>query len=255
MLDSPYFFHNSTQLAVLIDPEKDHDDRRSMLCEYISNGYADLVLIGGSTNDVLKTDYIISEVKRKADCPVVLFPGSRFQLSALADALFLPSLISSFSAEYIINKHVEAAREIKALDIPVIPVGYMLIGDRANSATSFVTSSHPINPIQEDKIVRLALAGEHLGMKAIYLEAGSGSQTVIGNSLISAVKQEISVPLIVGGGINTLNKFESVLSSAPSMIVLGNVLEKDPDFIISARELQRSIDKKHEERYHHKIHR
>lgn len=248
-------FCGGTQIAVLIDPEKENRQNRKKLCLLVSNGYADVVLLGGSTYEMDNIDSTIRDIKQYTECPLILFPGNQRQLSPDADAVFLPSLLSSDSTEYLIKKHVEAAYHIKNLGIPILPIGYILVGSDSVSAASHVTNTQPIAYDDADLIVRTALAGQLLGMKAIYLEAGSGAAMTIPVEIITAVKDQINIPLIVGGGLDSIEKLEKVLSTDPSMIVIGNILETNPDLLISIRELQKSYLKGHEERRYHKIHR
>lgn len=244
-----------TQLAVLIDPEKAFAKPQHKLYEYLAQGLADLVLVGGSTLEEDVIDEVILDIRNYCALPVGLFPGNLLQLSPLADGLLLPSLISGNNPEYLIGHHISSAIRIKELDIEVTPVGYILISGGINSATSYITHTAPIDSQDIELIVRTALAGELLGMKAIYLEAGSGASEVVPLDAIQAVKDVVKVPVIVGGGIDNITKFETILKANPEMIVIGNALEHNPDLLLSLREAHLYHKSIHEARSYHKIYR
>lgn len=225
-------FGGSPKLAVLIDPDKGDDPKLDILLDHLSLGLADLILIGGSTTRVIDIDDLIRNVKARCSTPVYLFPGNALQISRYANGLLLPSLISGRNPTYLIGKHVEAARLIKKSGIAVIPMGYILIDGGKMSTTSYVTNTLPIPAHLPDIAADTALAGELLGMQCIYLEAGSGADRPIHAEAIIKVKEQISIPLIVGGGIRTSNQLILARESGADVVVLGSVLEEQPDSIL-----------------------
>jgi len=168
--------HNDRpQLAVLIDPDHHRHSNFKLLVDLLGRGYADLILVGGSTSQEDNVDELIDELKQKVDIPIILFPGNSYQLSDKADGLLMLSLISGRNPEYLIGKQVEAAPIIKSMGLTTIPTGYIMIGSGKISSTSYMTQTLPIPEDKPELAAQTALAGEMLGMQAIYLEAGSGA--------------------------------------------------------------------------------
>ncbi|MCQ2347366.1 MAG: geranylgeranylglyceryl phosphate synthase family protein, partial [Paludibacteraceae bacterium] len=157
--------------------------------------------------------------------PAVLFPGNAEQLTEAADALLLPSVISGRNAEMLIGAHVRAAKQIQALDIEVIPMGYILVNGGKESSVSKVSGTQPIPQENIEEIVQTAIAGELLGKQVIYLEAGSGAIVPVQQEVIKAVRQAVRVPLLVGGGIKTKAMAEQAWLSGADIVVIGNGLE------------------------------
>lgn len=213
---------NKPLLAVLIDP-----DKFDLNVVIAANNIAHLFFVGGSVlkNGELKN--CISKIKRHSKLPVVIFPGDTNQLDKRADALLLLSLISGRNPDYLIGKHVEVARKIKASKQEVISTGYILVEGGKKSTTEKVSKTQSISNKNISKIVDTAIAGEMLGMKLIYLEAGSGASKQINSKIITQVRKQISLPIIVGGGITSFDKVNSVIKSGADIIVIGNALEKN----------------------------
>ena len=209
-------------LAVLIDPDK--FDINTIIQ---ANKTADLFLVGGSVLKNGELKKCITLIKKHTQLPIIIFPGDNNQLDNRADALLLLSLISGRNPDYLIGKHVEVARKIKQSKQEVIPTGYILVDGGKTSATQKVSKTKPIKNTDLKTIVDTAIAGELLGMKFIYLEAGSGAKQPLKQNLIKQVKQHISVPLLVGGGIDSKAKVESAKKAGATIIVIGNALEKN----------------------------
>jgi putative glycerol-1-phosphate prenyltransferase len=212
--------------AVLIDPDKYNKE-----VVLKSNGIADFFLIGGS---VLKNGQLttcLNKIKQLTKLPVIVFPGNTNQLCKKADATLLLSLVSGRNSDYLIGKHVESAIQLKNLKQEIIPTAYLLLGQENNSTTQKVTNTNPIPFKDVKQIVSTAIASELLGMKMIYLEAGSGADKEIPTSIIKAVKKNVSLPVFVGGGIDSLNKYIKVKQSGADVIVIGNALEKNLSLI------------------------
>lgn len=210
-------------LAVLVDPDKFNPE----LIQLADSTKVACFLVGGSKLEKGDTTKTIKAIKRVSKIPVVLFPGDETQLSKEADGLLLLSLLSGRNPDYLIEKHISAAPIIKKMKLPYLSTAYLLIDGGKTSTTQKVTNTRPLNPNNKSYIVNTAIAAEQLGFKALYLEAGSGAKNSIPNSLIKKVKQEVSIPVIVGGGIDSARKAKELISSGANMIVVGNALEKN----------------------------
>ena len=220
-----------TQLIILIDPDK----YNSSLVDLANTCHVSYIFVGGSSlkkNNFAKT---IHSIKSKTTIPVIIFPGDETQFSKKADGLLILSLLSGRNSDYLIGKHVKVAQKIKTSGIITIPVGYILVGDKHKSATQKITKTKALSSSKD--ILNTAIAGELLGKKIIYLEAGSGAKKVVLPSLIKKVKQQLLVPLIVGGGIDSVEKAKQLISSNPDYIVIGNALEKNPEFLLELNSL------------------
>lgn len=220
------------QLAVLVDPDKQTHESLLQLIQLAQNCRADYFFVGGSLLVEDSFDKTIATIKQHSSIPVVIFPGSNYQISTKADAILFLSLISGRNAEYLIGQHVTAAPLIKESGLEAIPTGYILIDGGRVSTTSYITQTVPIPADKPDIAIATALAGQMLGMKLIYLEAGSGAQNHVPTSMINAVKKNINIPLIVGGGIRSAQQAEAVCHAGADVVVVGNVLEKDPDLLM-----------------------
>ncbi|MDX2173739.1 MAG: geranylgeranylglyceryl/heptaprenylglyceryl phosphate synthase [Bacteroidota bacterium] len=210
-------------LAILIDPDKFNPE----LIKIANSCKVSCFLVGGS---VLKSGNItktVNVIKTLSNIPVILFPGDENQLSKYADGLFLPSLISGRNPDYLIEKHITMAPKINVMKLQHLPMAYILIDGGKPSQTQIVTKTMPLNPQNSSYIVNTALAAEHLGFKLLYLEAGSGAKVGIPTSLVRTIKKQVKIPVIVGGGIDSVQKMKKVINSGANIIVVGNALEKD----------------------------
>jgi putative glycerol-1-phosphate prenyltransferase len=214
-----------TKLIVLIDPDKYNPE----LVDIANTCNVHCFFIGGSK---IKDGYFektIRSIKSKTKIPLIIFPGDETQISKHADGILILSLISGRNPDYLIGKQVVAARKIKSSKLKTIPIGYILVNGDKISTTQKITKTNPLSTKKE--IIETAIAGELLGKQLIYLESGSGAISTIKNSIINAVKKEISIPLIIGGGINTIQKTKAILKSNPDYIVIGNALEINPSLL------------------------
>jgi len=230
-------YHNfqkksTSKLAVLIDPDKQDNTSLLRLIELAANSKADFFFVGGSLLVENSFERTIDTIKSHSKIPVIIFPGSSYQLSEKADAILFLSLISGRNPEYLIGQHVVAAPILKESGIEVIPTGYILIDGGRVSTTSYITQTVPVPNDKPDIAVATAIAGEMLGMKLIYLEAGSGAENTVSSEMIRQVKKNISVPLIVGGGIRSAEDAEEICKAGADVIVIGNVLEKAPELLM-----------------------
>lgn len=220
------------QLAVLIDPDKQSVETLLPLIQLAENTRVDFFFVGGSLLLENSFEQTIQTIKANSKIPVLIFPGNNYQISKYADAVLFLSLISGRNPEYLIGQHVIAAPLLKEAGIETIPTGYLLIDGGRISTTSYITQTVPIPNDKPDIAVATALAGEMLGMKLIYLEAGSGASKTVSSKMIAAVKQSITVPLIVGGGIRSGEQAEEVCKAGADFVVVGNVLEKEPELLM-----------------------
>lgn len=221
----------SKQFAVLVDPEQCQEGMMKNLVTLASNASVDFILVGGSllVNDHL--DKCLSLIRKETSIPLILFPGSEMQINGKADAILLLSLISGRNPELLIGKHVLAAPYLKASGLEILPTGYMLIESGNSTTALYMSNTIPIPRDKNDIAVCTALAGEMLGLKLVYMDAGSGAAQPIPLSMIRSVKNELSVPLIVGGGIRTPEAARDSCRAGADMIVVGTAIEKDAQLI------------------------
>lgn len=216
-------------LAVLLDPDKFIGEIREKVLYELSISNPDFIFIGGS-----KTTHSIHELAntlQHISSPKVLFPGDASQFTPDADALLLLSLISGRNADYLIGQHVISAKEIKKSNIEVIPTAYILIDGGKETSVKKISNTTPISSIDISLCTSTAIAGELLGHKITYLEAGSGAKNPISEEMIRAVKNEISHPLIVGGGIKNVEQLQMAFSAGADLCVVGNFFENHPEKI------------------------
>ena len=220
------------KLAVLIDPDKQNRESLLELITLGTNCKVDFFFIGGSLLIEKNFEATIEAIKTNCSIPVIIFPGNNYQLSSMADAVLFLSLISGRNPEYLIGQQVVAAPIIKRMGLEAIPTGYILVDGGRASSTSYITQTMPIPHDKTDLAVATAQAGELLGMKLIYLEAGSGAKNSVSAEMIKTVKQNISVPLIVGGGIRTSEQAEEICKAGADILVVGNALEETPGLLM-----------------------
>jgi putative glycerol-1-phosphate prenyltransferase len=230
-------------IGLLLDPDKSKDEYLSRIIEAANQGKADYILVGGSLSSN-SIDDLIEKVKSHTSIPVILFPGNLLQLSNKTDIIFFISLISGRNPELLIGSHVIAAPFLKKQKEKVISVGYILIGCGNRTAVEYMSQTDPIPADKPEIAAATALAGELLGLKMIYLEAGSGCLNHVPVKVITAVKETISIPLIVGGGIRTENEIEEVYMAGADMIILGNGCEQNPELLLKACSIRDQFRKK-----------
>jgi len=217
---------NKKMFVVLLDPDKCGLQDMNSWLELLQSTSPDYIFVGGSQT-VGSAEWLIRLLKNALNIPVVLFPGHMSQFAANADALLFLSLLSGRNTEYLIDQHVASAKMIHASGVESIPTAYLLIDGGCESAVQTVSKTQPIESTDIDTAVSTALAGEMLGMKMVYLEAGSGALNPVPLEMIRCVKAKISVPLIVGGGIKTPSKMSEIFAAGADIVVVGNVFEKD----------------------------
>ncbi len=220
------------QLAVLIDPDFGQDEvRLERTVQNACMAKADLIFVGGSLLTSAAFDRCVELVKELSDRPVVLFPGSPSQLSAHADAVLFLSLISGRNAELLIGHHVTAAPSLKAMCIEAIPTGYMLVDGGKPTTVSYVSQTIPLPHDKPGIAAATALAGSYLGLRAIYMDTGSGALRAVSPAMIQAVREQVDLPIIVGGGIRDMNTARSLCKAGADVLVIGTAFEDDPERI------------------------
>lgn len=217
--------------SVLIDPDKVDEAKLEQLIDLSLQAKVDYFFVGGSLVISNHLDQCIQQLKAACDIPVVLFPGSPSQISRYADALLYLSLISGRNAELLIGQHVLSAASVKQSGLEIMSTGYMVIDGGAPTTVSYISNASPIPADKNDISICTAMAGEMLGMKVIYMDAGSGAKNPIPESMIEKVSQHISAPLIIGGGIKTAEKAYINCEAGADVIVIGNAIEKDPSLL------------------------
>ncbi len=216
---------NNKGLAILIDPDKVSEGQIDFLTSHAEACQATFFLVGGSLVKDLSIHHLVPELKQKTHLPVVIFPGSTHQISKDADGILFLSLISGRNPDLLIGKHVEAAPLLKRCEIEIISTGYMLIDSGKYTTAHYISNTLPIPRDKADIAAYTALAGQYLGMKWIYLDGGSGAQHPIPPEMIRAVQDEVSIPLIVGGGIRTVEDAYRAWEAGADVVVIGSALE------------------------------
>ncbi len=218
------------RIALLVDPDGYDSKSLEELIEHINLCPPDLLLVGGSI--LFKPiEITITALKLGCKLPVFIFPGNLYQLSDRADGILFLSLISGRNPEFLIGNHVLAAPHLGRSGIEVIPTGYMLIGNGKTTSVEYMSNTSPIPGDKTDIAVATAMAGEMLGLKSLYLEAGSGASHSVEPGIISAIRKNISLPLMVGGGIRNAETALELYNAGADMIVVGNAVEKDTGLI------------------------
>lgn len=217
--------------AVLVDPDKVNGQKINELATLAIAANVDYFLVGGSLIVSSNLDECVQQIKKNCDIPVILFPGSPSQISSYADALLYLSLISGRNPELLIGQHVISAPFVKQSGLEIISTGYMVIDGGAPTTVSYISNASPIPSDKNEIAMCTAMAGEMLGMKVIYMDSGSGAKRAISENMIEAVAKNVSIPLIVGGGITDPEKAYRNCKAGADVIVIGNAIEKDPSLI------------------------
>lgn len=222
---------NQKAFAVLIDPDKLDDIALFKTIALAKTAKVDYIFVGGSLVVTDTLDKVVMAIKEQSNIPVVLFPGSPDQITPKADALLYLSLISGRNPELLIGQHVISAPFVRQSGLEIIPVGYMLVDGGTPTTVSYISNTNPIPANKNDIASCTAMAGEMLGLKLIYMDAGSGAKSAIPTAMIQQVAKYIQVPLIIGGGITSPEKAKENCLAGADIIVVGNAVEKDPDLI------------------------
>ena len=217
-------------LAILIDPDKVATEAVSVLAEKIKQSLATHIFVGGSSFDGHHLDEIIVELKEKINLPILLFPGNPSQISAEADGILYLMLLSGRNPDYLVEHQIDAVPLLEKIQLEVISTGYILIESGGETAVERVSQTKPLATANINYISQTAKAGELIGNKLIYLEAGSGAQNAVPVEVIKSVSQRISVPLLVGGGIRSKKQIEEAYAAGADLVVIGTAFENDINF-------------------------
>lgn len=217
--------------TVLIDPDKVDVAQTEQLVSLATEAKVDYFFVGGSLVISNNLDVCIQQIKLSCDIPVILFPGAPSQVSKYADALLYLSLISGRNPELLIGQHVISAPFVKQSGLEIIPTGYMVIDGGAPTTVSYISNASPIPADKNEIAMCTAMAGEMMGMKLIFMDAGSGAKRPITETMIEKVSAHIEVPLITGGGITSPEKAYRNCKAGADIIVVGNAIEKDASLI------------------------
>jgi putative glycerol-1-phosphate prenyltransferase len=217
--------------AMLIDPDKIDTAKIDELTGLAVRAGVDYLFIGGSLVISNHLDEVVQEVRRNCEIPIILFPGTPSQVSRYADGLLYLSLISGRNPELLIGQHVISAPAVRQSGLEIISTGYMVIDGGAPTTVSYITNAAPIPADKNEIAICTAMAGEMLGMKLIYMDAGSGARYPIREEMISSVATHVHIPIVVGGGIKDPEKAYRNCKAGADIIVVGNAIEKDPSLI------------------------
>ncbi len=215
---------NERQLAILIDPDKFNIAETISFLKKIPKETTHL-FVGGSTVANGETEATVQALKTETKLPIFLFPGDWSHITPLADALLFLTLLSGRNAEYLVGQQIKSISKLKNSSLEIISTGYILIDGGNDSAVSKVTNTQPLPQENIEKILHTAMAGQFMGAKIIYLEAGSGAKFPVKPEIISEVKKAINIPLIVGGGIKTEAQKNTAYEAGADMVVMGTAFE------------------------------
>jgi phosphoglycerol geranylgeranyltransferase len=224
--------------AILIDPDKQNNKSLKDIIAKSKKENVDFFFVGGSllTNDSL--DACISTLKENCEIPIVLFPGNAMQVNNKADGILFLSLISGRNAEMLIGKQVITAPILKKSSLEILPTGYILIDSGKPTTVSYMSNTTPIPATKNDVAACTALAGEMLGLKLIFMDAGSGAEHPVLEEMIRTVSENVECPIIIGGGIRNGEQANKILNAGADIIVVGNAIEKNRNLI---KEISESI--------------
>jgi phosphoglycerol geranylgeranyltransferase len=221
---------NRKLLAILLDPDKVDFDGLLLLTDKIKTSPATHIFVGGSIVETNKIDLLIQFLKDNLTIPILLFPGNPSQISTYADGILFLSLLSGRNPDFLIDHHVNAIPKLKNTSLEIIPTGYLLIESGSQTAVERVSQTNPLDRNNSNYVCQTAIAGEYLGNKLIYLEAGSGAKLAVPLKMIHEVSKGLSIPLIVGGGIRTLKGINQAYDAGADLVVIGTAFENDVTF-------------------------
>ncbi|HWR81961.1 MAG TPA: geranylgeranylglyceryl/heptaprenylglyceryl phosphate synthase, partial [Candidatus Deferrimicrobium sp.] len=213
---------------LLIDPDRLPEDASLSLVEAAQDCGVDALLVG--TSFMLNTTFgqTVKQIKRATTLPVIIFPGSFAQVRPEADAILFTSLISGRNPAYLIDEQVRGAPLVKAFGLEAIPTGYMLIESGRQTSVQYISGTQPIPRTKADIACAHALAAQYLGMKLVYLEAGSGADQTVPIEMVREVAAYVDIPLLVGGGLSRPEECARQIESGASFVVIGSILEDNP---------------------------
>ncbi|MEP7093021.1 MAG: geranylgeranylglyceryl/heptaprenylglyceryl phosphate synthase [Flavobacterium sp.] len=220
-------------LAILLDPDKIVWENLDHLLLQINQSPATHIFVGGSIVRTTILEDLMTALKQKTNLPVIIFPGDPSQISAHADAILFLSLLSGRNADYLIEYQVQAAPILKKTNLEVISTGYILIESGNETAVARVSKTQPLDRQDLNLVLATAQAGEMLGNKLVYLEAGSGAKQSVPLEMIQLIAQNIEIPIIVGGGIADLKGIQQAYNAGADLVVIGTAFENNNHFFES----------------------
>jgi putative glycerol-1-phosphate prenyltransferase len=226
-------FPGEKSVALLLDPDKSTDESLFRLLGIAEQTGTDYIFAGGSVT-FKSTGNLVELIKQRSALPVVLFPGNLLQLTDKADKILLLSLISGRNPDLLIGNHVLAAPFLAESRQKLVPTGYILINCGSKTSVEYISQTEAIPSDKTDIVVATAMAGEMLGLRMIYLEAGSGAERHVPLEIISSVRKNTGIPLAVGGGIKTSDQVRSVFEAGANLVILGNGCENNPQLLADA---------------------
>lgn len=218
---------NHASYYCLLDPDRLTEETAVKYAKICEDQGVDGILVGSSMMLVNDFNSILKLIKENVKIPVLIFPGIFNFVSPNADALLLLSVVSSRNPQMLIGEQVRAAPQIKKYNLEAIGTAYMIIESGVSTSVNFMSGSMPIPRTKKDIAIAHALAAQYLGMKLLYLDAGSGAQFSVPEKMISSLKDNIDMPIIVGGGIKTPEEAKRKAEAGADIIVTGNILEKN----------------------------
>lgn len=221
------------KIALLIDPDKCDRISVEKRLSIAHKAGVSFVFVGGSLLNYYLLDACVEKIKKLTNLPVILFPANGMHISQKADAILFMSLISGRNPDLLIGNHVHSAPIIRKFGLEAIPTGYMIMESGHITTAQYVSNSMPLPRSKPDVAVSTAIAGEMLGLKAIYMDAGSGAEMSIPVDIIAAVKKNISIPLIIGGGIRNKETAQQAFDAGADIIVIGNAAEENPEMLLN----------------------
>ncbi|RNI32262.1 geranylgeranylglyceryl/heptaprenylglyceryl phosphate synthase [Rufibacter immobilis] len=230
------------RLAVLLDPDHLTVARCQEILALSHRHEVDFFFMGGSLISNPEQASFVGYIKQHSNIPVILFPSSGLYIDAQADGMLLLSLISGRNPDFLIGQHVAAAPLLKKSGLALYPTGYMLIDSGRQTTASYMSGTTPIPHDKPSIAACTALAGQMLGLQYMYLDGGSGAMYPVSASMIQAVREAVSVPIIVGGGVNTVEKAEAAWKAGADILVVGNHIEKSPQFISEVSEVKQRFN-------------
>ena len=217
-------------LAVLLDPDKAAHQDWSQLVVSLQQAKATHVFVGGSVVTATCGPELIDFLHAHLHLPVVLFPGDPSQLYPNADALLLLNLVSGRNPDYLIGMQVKAAPVLQKAQFEIWPTGYILVDGGTQTTVQRVSKTQAMDPLNVEEIVHTALAAQFMGANCVYLEAGSGALNPVPPAVIRQVREAISIPLLVGGGLRSRAAIEAAYQAGATLVVVGTALENDLNF-------------------------
>jgi phosphoglycerol geranylgeranyltransferase len=209
----------------LLDPEKARPRIAAKNAHQAENYGTAAIMVGGSTvTSTRMLEETVKAVKKAVKIPVILFPNNITGICPGADAIWFMSLINSSDPYFIIGAHILGAPLVKRFGLEPIPLGYIIVGE--GGVASLVGRAFPIPLDKPEMAAAHALAAQYLGMRFVYLEAGSGVTKSVPPDMIKMVSNVIHVPLIVGGGIKSVEQVEEVVEAGAKIVVTGNIIEE-----------------------------